>query len=106
MTTAAPELSVVIPVYNEERILAEAVRDLHARLLVIGRSFEIIIAENGSRDRTVELARALSAELPGVSTFSASLPDYGEALREGIERARGRYEIGRASCRERVLCVV
>lgn len=83
--------SVVIPVYNEEGILRSAIHDLMARLPRLERTFEIIIAENGSTDGTVDIAKMLSERYEEVSTFSASAPDYGLALREGIERARGEF---------------
>ncbi len=88
---SAPELSFVIPVHNEAPILEGSIRELHARVKKLGRPFEILIAENGSRDRTADLAREISEEIPEVSTFSTGEPNYGRALREGIERARGTY---------------
>ena len=48
-------LSIVIPIYNEERILEGAVTELRDQLVHRGTPFEIILAENGSRDRTVEV---------------------------------------------------
>jgi len=62
--------------------------------------FEIILAENGSRDRTVDLARGLSDEMPDVRTFSLGEPNYGKALRQGILMARGELVI----CDEIDLC--
>jgi glycosyltransferase involved in cell wall biosynthesis len=55
-----PELSFIIPAYNEERFITEVVRRIHE--LVRGRhDYEIIVADHGSSDRTVELARAQGA---------------------------------------------
>ncbi|OGI22349.1 MAG: glycosyl transferase family 2 [Candidatus Moranbacteria bacterium RIFCSPHIGHO2_01_FULL_55_24] len=55
-----PYLSVVVPLYNEEGNVAE----LHQRILQavqkIGRPFEIIFVDDGSRDKSVEIARTLS----------------------------------------------
>ena len=84
-----PVLSVVIPVYNEEAILTSAVHDLLARLPEIDRSFELVLAENGSTDGTREIASELADKYADVTTFSAPAPDYGVALRMGIARARG-----------------
>lgn len=98
----APHLSVVIPVYNEEGILHEAVEALCADLAHTGWSYELILAENGSTDHTLELGQHLSAELPGVAIFSVNEPNYGRALREGILRARGRFVV----CDEIDLCDV
>ncbi|HEY1548066.1 MAG TPA: glycosyltransferase family 2 protein [Kofleriaceae bacterium] len=98
-----PDVSIVIPVYNEEGILREAIDELIAELSSRELSYEIIIAENGSRDRTVELAEHLVAEHPGiVRAFSLGEPNYGKALRRGILEARGTWVI----CEEIDLCDV
>ena len=103
----SPDVSIVIPVYNEEGILREAVTELLAGLDTVRAAiaapelrFEIILAENGSRDRTAELAGHLSDELPEVRSFSLGEPNYGKALRRGILEARGTIVI----CEEIDLC--
>jgi glycosyltransferase involved in cell wall biosynthesis len=58
------QISIVIPVYNEEGILRAAVVDLRERLSPLSWSYEILLAENGSRDRTVAIARELSQKYP------------------------------------------
>lgn len=106
------DVSIVIPVYNEEGILREAVTELVDGLAQVrdalgapALTFEILIAENGSRDRTAELAQHLVAERGGAGpvalrTFSLGEPNYGKALRRGILEARGTYVI----CEEIDLC--
>lgn len=96
----APHISIVIPVYNEEGILHSAVVDLRERLSPLGWKYEIILAENGSRDRTVELAEELAAKYPEVRFLSAGEPNYGKALRAGIFAARGELVL----CDEIDLC--
>ncbi|NVB79187.1 MAG: glycosyltransferase family 2 protein [Kofleriaceae bacterium] len=103
----APDVSIVIPVYNEEGILREAVTELLEGLDTVRLAldapdlkFEIIIAENGSSDRTGELAEHLAAERAEVRTFSLGEPNYGKALRRGIIEARGTWVI----CEEIDLC--
>jgi glycosyltransferase involved in cell wall biosynthesis len=86
-----PEISIIIPIHNEEGILLSAVNDLLVRLPSLKRSFEIILAENGSIDRTAEIATELAAEHKEVTFFSSDKPDYGYALRQGISRAKGAY---------------
>ncbi|MDD5309246.1 MAG: glycosyltransferase family 2 protein [Deltaproteobacteria bacterium] len=86
-----PDITVVIPIYNEEGILGSAVNDLLARLPELGRPFEIILAENGSTDRTVEIANELAARHKEVKSLSAGAPNYGLALRRGIEQAEGTF---------------
>ncbi|MBU0554247.1 glycosyltransferase [Myxococcota bacterium] len=97
-----PTVSIVIPVYNEESILEASIEELIHKLEGLDFSYEILIAENGSKDRTIELAEGLAARYPQVSTFSASEANYGRALREGILKARGEYVI----CDEIDLCDV
>jgi glycosyltransferase involved in cell wall biosynthesis len=88
---APPEISVVIPVFNEGRILEGSVRELVARLQKLKRPFEVIIAENGSRDDTAAIARELELEIPEVRLIQTHAPNYGRALRAGILAARGKY---------------
>jgi glycosyltransferase involved in cell wall biosynthesis len=88
-----PELSLVIPVYNEEVILEASLHELCDRLDAEGLRYEVIVAENGSRDRTVELASRVAEQRPQVRVCSYPEPNYGGALREGIYRARGRFVI-------------
>jgi glycosyltransferase involved in cell wall biosynthesis len=89
----APELSVVIPVFNEEAILEVAVRSLLAKLAKTPWTHELILAENGSTDRTLAIAESLHAELPGLIVLHEPQPNYGRALRRGIERASGRFVV-------------
>lgn len=96
----APEISIVIPVYNEEAILHAAVVDLRERLSPLGLRWELVLAENGSRDATPEIAADLARKYPEVRHFSIGEPNYGAALRAGIERARGRFVL----CDEIDLC--
>jgi glycosyltransferase involved in cell wall biosynthesis len=96
----APDISVVIPCYNEEAILWSSVTELHAGLKAMGRSFEILISENGSKDDTRAIADKLSRSLPGVRAITSDEPNYGKALRRGIQAATGKYVI----CEEIDLC--
>jgi glycosyltransferase involved in cell wall biosynthesis len=89
-----PRISIVIPIYNEERILHAAIVDLRERLEQFGWAYEIILAENGSKDRTVAIGEELAAKyndpkLGQVKVISMGEPNYGRALKEGILLARG-----------------
>ncbi len=88
---AAPEVSLIVPVYNEAAFLRAAFNELCGRLPSLGRTWELVLAENGSTDGTAALARALAAGRPGVRALSVPGPDYGRALRAGILAARGAY---------------
>lgn len=96
-----PHISIVIPVYNEEAILHAAIVDLRERLRPFGWDYEIVLAENGSRDKTVDIAAELAEKFPEVHYFSFGSPNYGGALRKGIlDVARGKLVI----CDEIDLC--
>lgn len=95
-----PHISIVIPVYNEEGILHSSVVDLVTSLDELKWDYEILLAENGSRDRTVAIGEELSHKYPRVSIHSLGQPDYGMALKQGILRARGDFVI----CDEIDLC--
>jgi glycosyltransferase involved in cell wall biosynthesis len=97
---APPRISIVIPIYNEEAILHSSVVDLRERLEPFGWHYEIVLAENGSRDQTLVIAAELAHKYPEVRFFSHGEPNYGGALRHGIERARGEIVL----CDEIDLC--
>jgi glycosyltransferase involved in cell wall biosynthesis len=100
--TDEPLVSIVIPVYNEEGILHAAVVDLRERLAPFGWRYEILLAENGSRDATVAVADQLGEKYPEVRRISVPMPNYGRALRAGILAARGKLVV----CDEIDLCDV
>ena len=87
------EVSVVIPVYNEEGIITSSVEDLISALDDLGWSYEIILCENGSKDATLDLAKSLSRRFPQVRYCSIPEPNYGKALKLGILEARGKFVI-------------
>jgi len=95
-----PRVSIVIPVYNEEAILHSAVVDLIDRLQDFDWPYELILAENGSTDRTVEIGQGLSERFPQVWLLSLGEPNYGKALRQGILEATGEFVL----CDEIDLC--
>ena len=99
-TGSSPDVSIVIPVYNEEGILRGSVLELREKLRPFGFSYELLLCENGSRDRTVEIGKELEAEYPVVRLISVGQPNYGLAMKTGILEARGRIVI----CDEIDLC--
>lgn len=98
--TTPPDVSIVIPIYNEEGILRGSVLELREKLRPFGFSYELLLCENGSRDRTVEIGKELEAEYPVVRLISIGTPNYGLAMKTGILEARGKIVI----CDEIDLC--
>lgn len=89
--TEKQKFSVVVPVYNEEKILRQSVESLISDISKIAQfdtEYEIIICENGSDDDTCNIARQLTSEFPAVRVESLGYPSYGQALRLGISAAK------------------
>lgn len=89
MSPRAPYLSIVIPVYNEASIVASAAAELCQGLDARGHDYEIIFAENGSKDATPQILESLADANPRIRWFHSDRPNYGVALKRGILEARG-----------------
>ena len=89
-TDPRPRLTFFFPAYNEEENVAETVRRALDEVgpLVDG-SIEVLIVDDGSTDRTPELADALAAGDSRVRAHHQHNRGYGGALRAGFENARG-----------------
>lgn len=91
MSSAPVALSVILPAFNEEVLLAGCVRQLHDALARLRVAAEIIIVNDGSRDRTKEIADKLAQELAGVVAIHQTNQGIGGAFRTGVQRATGEY---------------
>ena len=83
---SAIEVSVVIPSLNEEDTIAVCVDKAREALRGAAIAGEVIVADNGSTDRTAAIAAA-----HGASVVPVAERGYGSALMHGIAAARGRY---------------
>ena len=85
-----PEISVVVPCYNEDAVLLETTRRLTASLEQIGRSFEIVYVDDGSRDNTPRILTEIHGSDPRVRVVRLSR-NFGHqiAISAGLEYARG-----------------
>lgn len=92
-TTSAPALSVVVPAFNEEALLDDAIRRLRSALDALSISAEIIIVNDGSRDRTGQIADRLANELKGIVVCHQDNQGIGGAFRRGASVATGDYII-------------
>jgi glycosyltransferase involved in cell wall biosynthesis len=91
MSPATPELSIVIPAYNEEQRLPETLRRVRAYLDARGTSGEVIVVDDGSRDRTAALVEARRADFPALRLLSNGRNrGKGYSVRHGMLEARGR----------------
>ena len=89
--SAHPQLSVVIPVYNEEAALAALFARLYPALDALGVAYEVIFVNDGSRDRSAALLKDQFAARPDVTRVVLFNANYGQhlAIIAGFERARG-----------------
>ena len=89
--STAPQLSVVIPVYNEELNLPTLFARLYPVLDGLARSYEVIFTNDGSADRSLELLRAQHAVRPDVTRVIDFNANYGQhmAIMAAFERVRG-----------------
>ncbi len=87
----APVLSVVVPALNEEENLPDLIRAVVAALEPAGESFELLIVDDGSQDRTWEILRGAHAADPRIRGVSLSR-NFGHqvAVSAGLEHARGK----------------
>jgi cellulose synthase/poly-beta-1,6-N-acetylglucosamine synthase-like glycosyltransferase len=78
----APEIHVVVPVFNEEAVLEPGIRRLHGFLRAeFPFTWRIVIADNASTDGTPAVAARLAATLPGVDSLRLERKGRGRALR-------------------------
>jgi glycosyltransferase involved in cell wall biosynthesis len=82
-------LSIVMPAHNEHGYLEPAIKSVVAALRDRNVAFEVLIAENGSRDATVVEAEGLARTFPEVRVLFAPVADYGRALKAGFLEAAG-----------------
>lgn len=89
--TATPRISYLLPVYNEERAIADTARAVAEHLAGLWGG-EVLLLENGSTDRSPAIVDALAHELtrPGVTVTAVHVAKgFGNAIRHGLEIASG-----------------
>jgi glycosyltransferase involved in cell wall biosynthesis len=82
------DLTIVMPCLNEAETLATCIKKAQAGIAHAGVRGEVLIADNGSTDGSIEIAESLGARVEHVREKG-----YGNALRGGIEAAYGRWII-------------
>lgn len=88
------EVTALIPVYNEAENLKPLLEKLTADLLALGRTYEILVIDDGSTDGTLEALRTLRGTIPGLRAISFRR-NYGKsaALSVGFHESRGRFVV-------------
>ena len=84
------QLSIVVPVYNEEESLPHLLEQIRDAIQPTGMSYEVVCVDDGSRDRSLQVLRNLSAEDPAIVAISFRR-NFGQtaAMQAGLDAARG-----------------
>ncbi|MBS0364745.1 MAG: glycosyltransferase [Proteobacteria bacterium] len=90
-----PDISVVIPVYNEEAGLPQLFARLYQALDVLGRPYEVVFVDDGSADRSVAMLREQYERRPDVTRVVVLARNAGQhkAILAAFQHTRGRYVI-------------
>jgi len=90
MALMTPELSLIVPVYNEEENLTELIQRLLAVAKSIGKDYEIIFVDDGSKDRSVPLIKEAIQKNPSLKLIRFNR-NYGQhsAIFAGFSESRG-----------------
>jgi len=88
-------LSVILPMHNEEKRVESCVKGVKSACEPIaGISYEVIITEDGSKDRTCEIAKKMAKGDPHITVFhSAQRLGRGAALTAALKRAKGKVSV-------------
>lgn len=94
MTESSIDLSVVAPVYNEAEGIEEVVRYWNSVLAGVNLTSEIVLANDGSTDTTLDILQKLEIEIPILRVVSYS-PNrgYGYALKTAIQASKGAWVV-------------
>jgi glycosyltransferase involved in cell wall biosynthesis len=88
------ELSLIIPAYNEEQRLLPTLQRLHAHLSSQPLTYEILVVDDGSKDKTCDVVEAAMASIPHLGLLrQAPNRGKGAAVRRGMLAARGRIRV-------------
>src|SRR5437763_3510508 len=87
----SPELSIVIPAYNEESRLPATLERIAAYLKHCHRETEVVVVDDGSKDRTAAVAQSFSGKIPRLRVVPNGVNrGKGYSVRHGVQEARGR----------------
>ncbi len=85
-----PYLSIVVPAYNEEARIGRTLEEAAAYLGGRPYTWEILVVDDGSADRTREIVEEAGRRIPGIRALPVAHGGKGWAVRQGMLSARGR----------------
>ncbi|HET9995056.1 MAG TPA: dolichyl-phosphate beta-glucosyltransferase [Candidatus Acidoferrum sp.] len=94
MSATNPDLSIIIPAYNEEVRLPATLERIAAYIQTCGRETEVLVVDDGSRDGTAAVAEYFQIKIPSLQIISNGINrGKGYSVRHGIQEARGRIAL-------------
>lgn len=83
------ELSIVIPVFNEERNIGELLKDWQLTFQTIPIRHRFIIINDGSTDNSLSILQSIAGQMPGISLYTQTNAGHGPAILTGYKMALG-----------------
>jgi len=94
MSSTLPDLSIIIPSYNEELRLPDTLERIAAYLSASEREAEVLVVDDGSKDGTAAVAEYFSVKIPALRVVSNGVNrGKGYSVRRGMQEARGRIAL-------------
>src|SRR5712664_724195 len=94
MSLSSPDLSIIIPSYNEELRLPGTLDRIAAYLQTYGGAAEVLVVDDGSKDRTAAVAESYRGKIPSLRVVSNRVNrGKGYSVRHGMQEARGRIAL-------------
>ena len=94
MSASEPELSIIVPAYNEESRLPATLERISSYINSGGREAEVLVVDDGSTDRTAAVAESFRSKVPSLRIVSNGVNrGKGYSVRHGIQEARGRIAL-------------
>src|SRR5260370_12887371 len=94
MSARVPDISIIIPAYNEELRLPATLERIAAYLSAYGREAEVLVVDDGSKDGTAAVAEPFRNKIPALRVISNGVNrGKGHSVRRGMQEARGRIAL-------------
>jgi glycosyltransferase involved in cell wall biosynthesis len=94
MSSGSPDLSIIIPSYNEELRLPETLDRIATYLQRSQDATEVLVVDDGSKDRTAAVAESYRGKIPSLRVVSNGVNrGKGYSVRHGVQEARGRIAL-------------
>jgi dolichyl-phosphate beta-glucosyltransferase len=90
-SSTTPELSIVVPAYNEAGAIGSCLQELQAHLNGLGVSWEVVVVDDGSSDGTAAIVAQHAKRDPRIRLIPGGHAGKGKAIRRGALEARGAW---------------